>query len=296
MAAVGEEMVSSPTNRVKFLCSYGGKILPRPSDGHLKYVGGETRVIAIPRDITFSELMHKLRTVFNSDVILKYQLIPEDLDALISVTCDEDLKNMFDEYNLDNYERLINGRSPRIRAFLFPSTRVTADAHISGNAADPAGLEQRYIEAINGIVRSNSDLGHFTYNLSSSSSSQNSITPDDGSSELSDAISRCCRVLPRVNSSPNLLSSGQQQQGYQQPRVGRPLMTAQSDVARYNIDQLARKYSIVRHGSSELIGFGQPNGHNAHRSGGSVEKEKVLHKPMKQRWGSPLKRTSSRQD
>lgn len=46
--------LSSPRNRVKFLCSYGGKILPRLPDGHLKYIGGETRVIAIPRDINFS--------------------------------------------------------------------------------------------------------------------------------------------------------------------------------------------------------------------------------------------------
>lgn len=45
---------SSPKNRVKFLCSHGGKILPRPADGHLKYVGGDTRVVAVPRDITFS--------------------------------------------------------------------------------------------------------------------------------------------------------------------------------------------------------------------------------------------------
>lgn len=43
----------SPKNRVKFLCSHGGKILPRPADAHLKYVGGETRVISVPRDITF---------------------------------------------------------------------------------------------------------------------------------------------------------------------------------------------------------------------------------------------------
>lgn len=45
---------TSPKNRVKFLCSHGGRILPRPPDGQLKYVGGETRVIAIPRDISFS--------------------------------------------------------------------------------------------------------------------------------------------------------------------------------------------------------------------------------------------------
>lgn len=46
--------LSSPNSRMKFLCSYGGKILPRTTDGHLKYVGGDTRVIAVPRDISFS--------------------------------------------------------------------------------------------------------------------------------------------------------------------------------------------------------------------------------------------------
>jgi len=54
----GEEWssLSSPTGgeRVKLFCSHGGKILPRPTDGALKYVGGETRVVVIPRSITFS--------------------------------------------------------------------------------------------------------------------------------------------------------------------------------------------------------------------------------------------------
>lgn len=44
---------NSPKNKIKLLCSHGGKILPRPADGHLKYVGGETRVISVPRDIKF---------------------------------------------------------------------------------------------------------------------------------------------------------------------------------------------------------------------------------------------------
>lgn len=45
---------TSPKSRIKFLCSQGGKILPQPADGHLKYVGGETRVISVPRDIKLS--------------------------------------------------------------------------------------------------------------------------------------------------------------------------------------------------------------------------------------------------
>jgi len=38
----------------KFLCSYNGKILPRYPDGKLRYVGGETRVLAVDRAISFA--------------------------------------------------------------------------------------------------------------------------------------------------------------------------------------------------------------------------------------------------
>ena len=33
--------------KIKFLCSFGGRILPRPNDAKLRYVGGETRIISI---------------------------------------------------------------------------------------------------------------------------------------------------------------------------------------------------------------------------------------------------------
>lgn len=58
MEGEGEELFSStsPTgsDKVKLFCSHGGKILPCPSNGILKYVGGETRVIGVSRPITFS--------------------------------------------------------------------------------------------------------------------------------------------------------------------------------------------------------------------------------------------------
>ncbi|MBA0556583.1 hypothetical protein Golob_026669 [Gossypium lobatum] len=41
---------------IKFLCSYGGKIVPRYPDGKLRYYGGETRVLAVDRSIPFSGL------------------------------------------------------------------------------------------------------------------------------------------------------------------------------------------------------------------------------------------------
>ncbi|EEF35939.1 uncharacterized protein LOC8263272 [Ricinus communis] len=138
---------SSPKNRMKFLCSYGGKILPRPADGLLKYVGGETRVIGVPRDTNFSELMKKLKSEFEGDMVLKYQVMPEELDVLVSVRTDEDLKHMLDEY--DRHE---SGGTSKLRAFLFPSTPVILENQ--NGPADPHAVEQRYIDAINNTVRS----------------------------------------------------------------------------------------------------------------------------------------------
>lgn len=45
---------ASNTQKIKFLYSYGGKILPRRTDGVLRYVGGHTRVLSVDRSITFA--------------------------------------------------------------------------------------------------------------------------------------------------------------------------------------------------------------------------------------------------
>ncbi|GFP94731.1 hypothetical protein PHJA_001617500 [Phtheirospermum japonicum] len=58
------------------MCSHGGKIFPRPSDGHLKYVDDETRVMSVPRDIPFQELMKNLSCQIEGEMTLKYQVAP----------------------------------------------------------------------------------------------------------------------------------------------------------------------------------------------------------------------------
>lgn len=108
----------SLTGRAKFMCSYGGKIMPRPHDSQLRYVGGETRILSVQRSIVFLELMSKLKKLCNNDnVCLKYQLPNEDLDALISVLSDEDLENMMEEYEKVESK----DSSSRLRLFLFPA-------------------------------------------------------------------------------------------------------------------------------------------------------------------------------
>ncbi|MBA0766295.1 hypothetical protein Gotri_015350, partial [Gossypium trilobum] len=108
--------------KAKFMCSYGGKILPRPHDNQLSYIGGETKILAVERTIKFSSMISKLSALCcggDGEVSFKYQLPGEDLDALISVTNDDDLEHMMHEY--DRLYRA-SAKPVRMRLFIFPAT------------------------------------------------------------------------------------------------------------------------------------------------------------------------------
>lgn len=122
---------SCGSNRVKFLCRYGGRILPRPGDGKLRYAGGNTRVVAASRSIGFADLIAKMSKVFGSSVFLKCQLPSEDLDSLVSVKSDEDLKNMLEEYDRIGAREGLS----KVRAFLFPLSVYLAKSSASCHAA-----------------------------------------------------------------------------------------------------------------------------------------------------------------
>ncbi|GER43875.1 octicosapeptide/Phox/Bem1p family protein [Striga asiatica] len=112
-----------PPQKLRFMCSYGGHIVPRPHDKTLCYIGGDTRIIVIDRHTPLTDLRQRLSKTLlhNQPFTLKYQLPNEDLDSLISVASDEDLENMTEEYDrLNNPSAgLKNGR---LRLFLFPHT------------------------------------------------------------------------------------------------------------------------------------------------------------------------------
>ncbi|CAI9760608.1 unnamed protein product [Fraxinus pennsylvanica] len=134
--------------KVKFLSSFGGKILPRPSDGAFRYVGGQTRIISVRRDVSFGELAQKMADTYGQNVVMKYQLPEEDLDALVTVSCPEDLENMMDEYE-KLVERSSDG-SAKLRVFLFsPSELESANLLHFGDFQDSG---QRYVETVNGIL------------------------------------------------------------------------------------------------------------------------------------------------
>ncbi|XP_030535626.1 uncharacterized protein LOC115744540 isoform X1 [Rhodamnia argentea] len=131
--------------RFKFLCSFGGSIMPRPQDGKLRYVGGETRIVCLPREITYEELMNKMKELYEAAAVLKYQQPDEDLDALVSVVNDDDVTNMMEEY-----DKLGSGEGvSRLRIFLFSNTEQDGLTHyIDGVERD---TERRYVDALNNM-------------------------------------------------------------------------------------------------------------------------------------------------
>ncbi|XP_077214910.1 RAF-like serine/threonine-protein kinase 24 [Tasmannia lanceolata] len=131
------------TPRVKFLCSFAGSILPRPQDGKLRYVGGDTRIVSLPRDVNYGELMSRMRELFEGASLLKYQQPDEDLDALVSVVNDDDVTNMMEEY-----DKLGSGDGfTRLRIFLFSNS----DQDVSHFDTDERETERRYVDALNSL-------------------------------------------------------------------------------------------------------------------------------------------------
>ncbi|CAI0629558.1 unnamed protein product [Linum tenue] len=163
---------SASGKKVKLLCSFGGKILPRPSDGALRYVGGQTRIISVRREATFGELMRKMVDTYGQPVVMKYQLPDEDLDALVSVSCPEDLDNMLDEYE-KLVERSSDG-SGKLRVFLFSAAELDTSGMVQLGDMQDSG--QRYVDAVNGIVADNGGGGMISRkeSMASATSTQNS--------------------------------------------------------------------------------------------------------------------------
>ncbi|KAK1557240.1 hypothetical protein Q3G72_020918 [Acer saccharum] len=145
--------------RVRFMCSFGGKILPRPHDNQLRYVGGDTRIVAVNRSTSYSALLTKLSKLSGSiNITVKYQLPNEDLDALISVTTEEDLENMMEEY--DRVAHNHNPRSARLRLFLFTDGEDSRNSSISSLLDGSTNRENWFFDALNsgaGLERGRSE-------------------------------------------------------------------------------------------------------------------------------------------
>ncbi|XP_019167511.1 PREDICTED: polycystic kidney disease protein 1-like 3 [Ipomoea nil] len=137
--------------KLRFMCFYGGHIIPRPHHKSLSYVGGEKRIVAVDRGVSLAELRrHLSHTLLNGQrrFTLKYQLPHEELDSLVSIANDEDLENMVQEYDrIAGDAAAASPLRPRLRFFLFPDKPETAAS--AGCLLADAKSEQWFVDAIN---------------------------------------------------------------------------------------------------------------------------------------------------
>ncbi|KAG2302102.1 hypothetical protein Bca52824_030753 [Brassica carinata] len=137
------------TSKLRLMCSYNGHILPRPHDKSLCYMGGDTRIVVVDRNSSLSSLVTRLsNTLLNGQrsFTLKYQLPTEDLDSLISVTTDEDLDNMIEEY-----DRTMGSNKPsRLRLFLFAAKKPDEATQSMGQILESsAKSDDWFLDALN---------------------------------------------------------------------------------------------------------------------------------------------------
>ncbi|CAL4935343.1 unnamed protein product [Urochloa decumbens] len=121
-----------PADTMKLVCSHGGRLLPRGPDGAIRYAGGETRVLAVPRDASFRDLARRLQEMAGGAEVraVRHRLADEALeDVLVSVTCDEELAHMRAEYDR------LRATRPAARFRLYVTTAAATAPAGSGGAA-----------------------------------------------------------------------------------------------------------------------------------------------------------------
>ncbi|CAO2825376.1 unnamed protein product [Amaranthus hypochondriacus] len=160
--------------KLRLMISFNGHILPKPHNKTLFYAGGETRIISVTRttDLSLSTLFsHISKLLLNGSTqnfTLKYLLPNHDFDSLISISCDEDLWNMIDEY--DHLLALNSPTSSRIRFFLFKREEDDGDVDdwvaneglkvsgsVSGSGSGSGPVEENIAECA--ILESTSSFG-----------------------------------------------------------------------------------------------------------------------------------------
>ncbi|WVZ73189.1 hypothetical protein U9M48_021530 [Paspalum notatum var. saurae] len=152
-----------PPAKVRLMVSYGGRIQPRPHDNQLAYVNGETKILSLDRPLRFADFAARLAglaagSTTGGDVCVKYQLPGEDLDALVSVTNDEDLEHLVLEYDRLHLLRPSGsgaggsnrGSTLRLRVFLFPVQSPPPPPQPAG-LLEPKPERHWFVEALNTV-------------------------------------------------------------------------------------------------------------------------------------------------
>lgn len=165
--------------------------MPRPHDKTLCYVGGDTRIVVVDRHSSLKDLCSRLsRTILHGrPFTLKYQLPNEDLDSLITVTTDEDLDNMVEEYDRITAK---GAASSRLRVFLF-FTKPEASVSM-GSLLDDVKSETWFVDALN-------NSGMLNRVVSDTAAGDSFVNLDGGGGVSASGSSNNLEALPDTNNS-----------------------------------------------------------------------------------------------
>ncbi|TKW35797.2 hypothetical protein SEVIR_2G400400v4 [Setaria viridis] len=139
-----QEIYNSGSTRMKFLCNFGGRFLPRPIDGKLRYVGGEKHLIQISRGVSWQGLICKTTKLIRQAHIVKYHLPGEQVNVLISVASNDDVHHMIDECIV------LEESKERPALYLFTDEDDEHHVHFMVGSSSDEDTEAQYIALING--------------------------------------------------------------------------------------------------------------------------------------------------
>ncbi|CAK9133982.1 unnamed protein product [Ilex paraguariensis] len=150
--------------KLKLVVSFNGTFHRRPPAGKLRYTGGETRIVSIDRTISFSRLESKIYELLlvnpqkdgTVSFHLKYQLTgtesSEGESHLVSITSDDDVRCMVDEY-----EKLVfHGKNTRLWVFVCNSSdNGYVDKLVNGDVTVDTVESEDLSNGIVGFVKNN---------------------------------------------------------------------------------------------------------------------------------------------
>ncbi|XP_047090742.1 dual specificity protein kinase shkD-like [Lolium rigidum] len=132
--------------KIKLICNFGGRFLPRPSDGELRYIGGNRHLIKISRDISWQEFILKTTRLIRRAHTIKYHIPGEQVSMLISITSDDDLRHMIDECIVLERSREM------LTMYLFSGNDDERHVHFIVQGSSNAEKEAQFIALINGVI------------------------------------------------------------------------------------------------------------------------------------------------
>lgn len=160
---------SSPpkSERVKVLLSSGGRFIRSKSSGSWEYDGGETRLLAVNRGNNYHELLQQLArssatSVWDQTCRLMYQLPGNESTILVDLIDDEDVENMWEEW--ESYCEAEGKKTYKMHIYVQDETEPSSSANVSGGTghSEPQAHTPSVVEGDNKYPSTGSAVSELT--------------------------------------------------------------------------------------------------------------------------------------